>query len=66
MGGIKHNPMILKFVQTGLGNVAPGQSDQGLHCFPFGIHLLDTQLSDKTTVFKFFDNYSNFSHVLII
>ena len=34
------------------------QSDQGLHCLPFHLHLLDMYV--KTTLFKFTDNYSIF------
>ena len=29
------------------------QSDQGLHCLPFRLHLLDTQLYFKALLFKF-------------
>ena len=35
------------------------QSDQGLHCLPFRLHLLDTLLYGKTTMFKFQDNQSH-------
>ena len=34
-------------------------SDLGLHCLPFHLHLLDTLFCGKTTLFKFYDNYSN-------
>ena len=39
---------------------------QGLHCLPFPLHLLDAGLYDKTTLFKFENNYSNFSGVRIM
>ena len=31
---------------------------QGLHCFPFHLHLLDALLHWKTKLFNFKDNYS--------
>ena len=31
------------------------QSDQGLHCLPTSLHLLETLLGVKTTMFKFQD-----------
>ena len=41
------------------------QSDQGLHCLPFCLHLLDSLLCSKTILFQFWDNYSIFSGVRI-
>ena len=38
---------------------AEEQSDLGLHCLPFGLHLLDTLLYGKITSFKLWDNYCN-------
>ena len=37
-----------------------GQTDQGLHCLPFRLHLLVTLLYGKTILLKFYDYYSNF------
>ena len=34
------------------------QSDQGLHCLPFCLHLLDAFFYGK--VFKFYENYTIF------
>ena len=31
----------------------PEQSDQGLHCLPFRLHRLDSELYGKATYFKF-------------
>ena len=28
------------------------QSDQGLHCLPFGLHLLNSLLNGRATLFK--------------
>ena len=36
------------------------QSAEGQHCLPFCLHLLDTLLYGKTTMFIFYDNYRNF------
>ena len=39
------------------------QSDQGLHCLPFQLHLLEALLYGKATLFKFKGDYSKFSGV---
>ena len=36
------------------------QSDQGLHCLLFLLHLLNALLYGKTILLKFYDNYSNY------
>ena len=41
------------------------QSDQGLHCLPFRLHLLDSLLYGTATFVQFKDNYSKFSGVRI-
>ena len=55
--------------QAWANSVDPDQteerSDQGLHCLPFLLHLLDSLLYYRATLFKFSDNYSNFSGVRI-
>ena len=33
--------------------------DQGLHCLLFLLHLLDTFLKGKATLFKFYGDYNN-------
>ena len=50
---------------------AEQQSDQGLPCLPFHLHLFDALLCGKDTLFNFYDNYcyfffefSNMSHVM--
>ena len=35
-------------------------ADQGLHCLPFRLHLLDSLLYGRATLFELWDNYSNF------
>ena len=37
--------------------------DQCLHCLPFRLHVLDSLLYGRATLFKFQDNYSSFSGV---
>ena len=39
---------------------AEQQSDQGLHCLPFHLHLFDALLCGKDTLFNFYDNYCYF------
>ena len=54
--------MIQVFAQTGPDkNIDPAETapDQGLPCLPFRLHVLDTLLYDKTTLFKFYENFSN-------
>ena len=46
-----------------VGKQCNPRSDQGLHCFPFRLHLFDTLLYGRTTLFKVKNNYSNFSGV---
>ena len=41
------------------------QSDQGLHCLQFSLHLLDALLYGKATLFNFSGDYSKFSGVQI-
>ena len=41
------------FVQT-------EQSDQGLHCLQFRLHLLDSLLYGKANLFEFKSDYSKF------
>ena len=48
-------------VQTESRLLREEQSDQGLHCLHFRLQLLDALLYGKATLFKFKDNYSNFS-----
>ena len=65
--------MILSFQTDSPGQTVQTQirlrleepSDQGLHCLPFRLHVLDTLLYGKATLFKFWDNYSNISGVRI-
>ena len=38
------------FGQTGLGSILNEQSDQGLHCLPFLLHLFSVLLHCKTTI----------------
>ena len=40
-------------MQTQLKLLQEEQSDQGLHCLQFPLHLLDALLYDKATLFKF-------------
>ena len=42
------------------------QSDQGLHCLPFCLHLLDALLYGEAALFKFQCGYSKFSSVRIL
>ena len=44
---------------------APLQSDQGLHCLQFGLHLLDALLYNKASSFNFRVTTANFSGVQI-
>ena len=46
--------------QVWANSADPDQSDQGLHCLPFRLHLLDILLRDKPILFKFWDDYSKF------
>ena len=39
--------------QTVQTQIREEQSDQGLHCLPFCLHLLDALLYGKATLFKF-------------
>ena len=41
------------------------QSDRSQHCLPFCLHLLDTLLCGKATLFEFKGDYRNFSDVQI-
>ena len=52
-------------VQTQIRLLLEEQSDQGLHCLPFRLHLLDTLLHGKVALFKFQGDYSKFSGVRI-
>ena len=36
------------------------QSDQGRHCLPFGLHLLDSLLYGRATIFKFKSDHNEF------
>ena len=45
-------------VQTQIRLLLEEQSDQGLHCLPFHLHLLDALLYDKATLSKFYGDYS--------
>ena len=49
--------------QTGL--LLMEQFDQGLHCLPFRLHLLNALICGKTMLFKFYDNCINFLCVRI-
>ena len=40
-------------VQTQIRLLLEKQSDQGLHCLQFPLHLLDTLLGGRATLFKF-------------
>ena len=58
--------MILSFLDrqvwansVDLDQTAPSV-DQGLHCLPFHLHLLDTLLYCKVTLFKLQGDYSKF------
>ena len=42
------------------------QSNQGLHCLPFRLRLKDSLPYGRAKLFKLWDNYSNFSGVLIL
>ena len=48
-------------------NVDPDQTapDQGLHSLPFRLHLLDSLVSGRAKLFKFYYNYNNFLGVRI-
>ena len=46
-------------VQTQIRLLLEEQSDQGLPCLLFRLHLLDTFLNGKATLFKFKDDYNN-------
>ena len=61
----------LKFLdrQVWANSVDPDQTtvwSRGLHCLTLCLHVLDTLLYVKITFFKFEDNYSHFSGVLIV
>ena len=45
--------MIKYFGQTGLGRVDPVQTNMGLHCLSFNLHLSDALFYGKNTLFKF-------------
>ena len=49
-----------QIVQTQIRLLLEEQSDLGLHCLSFCLHLLDMSLFGKTILFKFQDNYSHF------
>ena len=36
------------------------QSDQGLHCLQFCLHLLEALIYDEASLFKFYSDYSKF------
>ena len=55
--------MILRVWTDRSGQTVQEQSDQGLYCLPFRLHLLDTLFHGKTTFKKFQGNYNNFSGV---
>ena len=40
-------------VQTQIRQLLEEQSDQGLHCLPFRLQILDTILYGRATLFKF-------------
>ena len=50
-------------LQTQIRLLLEEQSDQGLHCLSFHLHLLDTLLYGITFMFKFSGIFSNFSGV---
>ena len=60
-GTVIHTVMILSFrtdrsgqtVQTQIRLLLEEQSEQGLHCLPFSLHLLDSLLYGTATKFKF-------------
>ena len=52
-------------VQTKIRLLAGKQPDQGLHCFPFNLHLSDKFLCGKTYLFEFQGDYSKIIQVLI-
>ena len=49
--------------QTQIRLLLEEQSDQGLHCLPFHVHLLDTLLYGITFLFEFRGITSNISGV---
>ena len=52
-------------VQTQIRLLLEEQSDQGLHCLLFCLHVLDAFLNGKATLFKFKDDYNNIFGVQI-
>ena len=46
-------------VQTQIKLLLEGQSDQGLHCLQFPLHLLDASLYGKAALFQLYGDYSN-------
>ena len=68
-----HTVMILSFrtdrprqtVQTQIRLLLEEQSDQGLHCLQFRLHLLGALLFSKAILFKFWGDYSKFLGVRI-
>ena len=49
----------MQTVQTQIRLLLEEQSDQGLHCLPFHLDLLDKWLHGMTFFFEFYDDYSN-------
>ena len=70
---IHHTVMILSFridlseqtVQTQIRLLLEEQSDQGLHCLPFCLHLLDTFLYGKVAWFRIYCTKESVSGVRI-
>ena len=52
-------------VQTQIRLLLEEQSDQGLHCLQFQLHLLGALLFGKVILFKFYSDYSKFLGVRI-
>ena len=46
-------------VQTQIRLLLSEQSDQGPHCFPFHLHLLDALLYCKTKLFLFYGKFKD-------
>ena len=46
--------------QTQIRLLLEEQSDLGLHCLQFCLHLLDALLHGEVTLFKFYSDYSKF------
>ena len=55
-----HNDRKFSYRQVWANSVEPDETDQGLHCLPLCLHLLDAYLYGKTTLIKFYGNYNNF------